>query len=173
MRQAAPAIPESEARELLDNFRVQARKLLARFRIPAQDAEDLLQDALVLYLSSAPDISCPESWLQGTLRNRCLVYWRERRRVFYRAMDLGLLDGLAEPVGPSQEHRVFLADVLSRLDELKGPCATLLRMRYHSDIKPAQIADQLGYSRRGIYKIIDRCVAALSRRLLVARGRPE
>ncbi len=171
MRKAAASIPEPEARELLDNFRAQARKLLARFRIPSQDAEDLLQDTLLLYLSSDPDVPCIESWLQGTLKNRCLVYWRERRRQFYRTMDLALLDSLSQPTAPSQEHRIYLAEVIRHLDELKGPCASLLKLRYQSDFKPSQLADRLGYSRTGIYKIIERCVAALSKRLLVAHRR--
>lgn len=172
MREAAPTeIPEPRARELLDGFRVDARKLLARFRIPPQDAEDLLQDTLLLYLRSRPDVPCDESWLQGALKNRCLVYWRERRRRFYRIMDSALLDALAEPTAPCQEHRVFLQDVVSRLEELPDRCASLLKLRYHSDFKPSELADQLGYSRRGIYKILERCVAALSKRLLVTRRR--
>ncbi|MCH7667005.1 MAG: sigma-70 family RNA polymerase sigma factor [Acidobacteria bacterium] len=172
MRKAVSFIPEPEAHEFLDNFRAQARKLLARFRIPAQDAEDLLQDTLLLYLDCNPDVPCVESWLQGTLKNRCLVYWRERRRQFYQTMDLALLDSLAEPTAPSQEHRIYLDEVISHLDHLTGPCASLLKLRYQSDFKPSQLADRLGYGRRGIYKILERCVAALSRRLLVARRRP-
>ena len=166
------SIPEHEAQELLDNFRAQAHKLLARFRIPSQDAEDLLQDTLLLYLDCNPDVPCVESWLQGTLKNRCLVYWRERRRQLYRTMDLALLESLAEPTAPSQEHRIYLDEVISHLDELTGPCASLLKLRYQSDVKPSQLADRLGYGRRGIYKILERCVAALSRRLLAARRRP-
>lgn len=173
MRKAvSSSIPEPRARELLDGFRIDARRLLARFRIPPQDAEDLLQDTLVLYLRSRPDVPCVESWLQGTLKNRCLVYWRERRRQFYRVMDSTLLDALAEPTAPCQEDRVFLDDVMRRLDELPDRCSSLLRMRYQSDFKPFELADRLGYSRRGIYKILERCVAALSKRLLVTRRRP-
>ena len=172
MRKTVSSISEPEACQLLDNFRVQARRLLARFRIPSQDAEDLLQDTLLLYLSSDPDVPCIESWLQGTLKNRCLVYWRERRRQFYRTMDLALLDSMADPTAASQEHRIYLDQVIRHLDNLRGPCASLLRLRYQSDFKPSQLADELGYSRRGIYKIIERCVAALSKRLLVKRRRP-
>ncbi len=164
-------VSDPNASDLLEGFRVDARSLLARFRIPAQDAEDLLQDTLLLYLRRKPDVQSVESWLHGTLKNRCLVYWRERRRQFYSVMDVSLLDALAEPTAASQEHRVFLGDVVSRLDDLTGPCATLLRLRYQSDFKPSELADKLGYSRRGIYKILERCVAALSKRLLVTRRR--
>lgn len=165
-------IPDSQARKLLESFRSDARGLLARFRIPFQDAEDLLQDTLLLYLRRRPDTPCVESWLQATLKNRCLVYWRDRRRQFYSVMDSAILDSLAEPTPPSQEHSIYLDEVISRLDDLTGPCAKLLKLRYQSDFKPYELADQLGYSRRGIYKILDRCVAALSKRLLVTRRRP-
>ena len=115
------------------------------------------------------DVPSVERWLQGTLKNRCLVYWRERRRRFYRVMDTALLDAIAEPTAPSQEHRVFLGDVMARVKELPERCQALLQMRYQSNFKPSELADRLGYSRRGIYKILDRCVAALSKKLLVTR----
>ncbi|MCP4203704.1 MAG: sigma-70 family RNA polymerase sigma factor [bacterium] len=164
-------LPESRAREFLDDFRVDARKVLARFRIPAQDAEDLLQDVLLLYLTKKPAASCVEGWLQWTLKHRCLVYWRERRRRFYSSMDSALLEALAEPTAPCQEHRVFLRDVVSRLEQLPHKCASLLKLRYQSDFKPSQLADLLGYSRTGIYKTLERCLAALSKSLLVTRRR--
>lgn len=154
---------------MFENFRGQARQLLARFRIPAQDADDLLQDTLLVFLNNGPDVDNAERWLQGALKNRCLVYWRERRRRFFKTMDSVLLEALTEPTPPCQEHQVFLEEVLDHLEGLSAPCSALLKLRYRSDYKPAQLADRLGYSRSGIYKILDRCVAALSRRLLVAR----
>ena len=159
--------PDAQTRELVTTFRSDARKLMARFRIPPEDAEDLLQDTFLLYLRRRPQVASVESWLQGALKNRCLVYWRERRRRFYKVIDATLLDAIAEPTAPSQEHRVFLADVMERVDELPDRCRALLRMRYRSDFRPSELADRMGYSRRGIYKILDRCVAALSKRLLV------
>ncbi|MFQ5527664.1 MAG: RNA polymerase sigma factor [Thermoanaerobaculia bacterium] len=164
-------IPEPITRELMDGFRGEAWKLLARFRIPAQDAEDLLQDAFLLFLRRRPEVESERRWLQGALKNRCLVYWRDRRRRFYNVMDTSLLEALAEPTAPSQEQRVFLSDVIERVDELPERCRSILRLRYQSDFKPAELADHLGYSRRGIYKILDRCVAALSKKLLVTPRR--
>ncbi len=165
-------LTDARAKDLLDRFRMESRGLLSRFRIPAQDAEDLLQDTFLLLLRRRPEGSEPERWLQGALRNRCLVYWRERRRQFYRVMDTALLDALAQPTRPSQEHRVFLHDVLRRVGELPANCRALLSLRYRSDYRPIELADRLGYSRNGIYKILERCVAALSKKLLATpRGR--
>ena len=81
------------------------------------------------------------------------------------------LEALAEPTAPAQERRVLLADVIERVEELSERCRSVLKLRYQSDFKPAELADHLGYSRRGIYKILDRCVAALSKRLLVTHRR--
>lgn len=159
-------LTDARVKDLLDRFRVESRGLLARFRIPAQDAEDLLQDTFLLLLRRQPEGENPERWLQGALRNRCLVYWRERRRRFYQVMDTALLDALARPTQPSQEHRVFLGDVMRRVSELPANCQALLALRYRSDYKPVELADRLGYSRNGIYKILERCVAALSKKLL-------
>lgn len=155
----------------MEGFRAEARKLLARFRIPPQDAEDLLQDTFLLFLRRRPEVDNDGRWLQGALKYRCLVYWRDRRRSFYNAMDTALLEALAEPTAPSQERRVLLADIAERVEELSERCRAVLKLRYQSDFKPAELADHLGYSRRGIYKILDRCVAALSKRLLVSHRR--
>jgi DNA-directed RNA polymerase specialized sigma24 family protein len=49
-------------------------------RIPAQDAEDLLQDAVLVFWAKRDSIASPAPWLLATLRNRCLFYRRKRRR---------------------------------------------------------------------------------------------
>lgn len=157
--------------EVMDGFRVEAGKLLARFRIPPQDAEDLLQDTFLLFLRRKPEVESDGRWLQGALKYRCLVYWRDRRRQFYHLMDTALLEALAEPTAPSQETRVLLADVIQRVDELPERCRSVLKLRYQSDFRPAELADHLGYSRRGIYKILERCLAALAKKLLVSHRR--
>ena len=42
------------------------RAIVSAFRIPAQDADDLLQDALVIYLVKRDDVRAPRSWLRDT-----------------------------------------------------------------------------------------------------------
>jgi len=168
---ASTQLTEATAQELLAAFRGESGKLLARFRIPPQDGEDLIQDTIMLFLRLRPETPSPEGWLQSALKFRCLVYWRERRREFYRLMDTALIDALAEPTAPSQEHRVFLDQVLRRLRNLPEHCWAILSLRYQSDARPAELAERLGYSRSGIYKTIERCLAALSRQLTVAPRR--
>ena len=64
--------------EFLDRMRPRLRALFTRYRVPAQDTEDILQQALLALVYKREKIRDPQAWLLGTLRNTCLLYWRER-----------------------------------------------------------------------------------------------
>lgn len=166
--------PEAHFEQLLDQLEPRLKAVLARFRIPNQDAEDLLQQALLAFLCKRDGIRNAEAWLLGTLRNRCLMYWRGRRRRLYEAVDTSILESVAEPRRPSQEMADLCHDLDNILSRLPTRCQSLLRLRYRLGCEPPEAAQKLGYSASGIYKIIERCLAALTRQLvasgLVERG---
>src|SRR5260370_2225623 len=94
------------------------KALFAHYRVPPQDTEDILQQALLALVYQRQAIRDPESWLMGTLRNKCLLYWRERRRKLYDAVDGAVLDCMAEPIASEQEDtdvRRYLAVANDRL----------------------------------------------------------
>ena len=65
-------LPSNAAIEgLLQELEPRIRATFSRFRIPPQDAEDLLQQALLVYLYKSESVESPEKWFIGTLRNRC------------------------------------------------------------------------------------------------------
>jgi hypothetical protein len=70
---------EHELRRTLEADRPLLRSVLRHYRIPLEDAEDLIQDTLVLALMKWPQIRSLGPWLYGTLRHRCIGYWRKRR----------------------------------------------------------------------------------------------
>lgn len=166
-----PAAEES-LEELLDRVQPRLQATLARYRIPFEDAEDLLQQALLTYLHKQASIQEPESWLIGTLRNRCLMYWRTRRRALYESVDTAILESLAESQRPSQEAAHLERDLENVLSGLPYRCRALFHLRYHVGLEPAEAAEKLGYRTSGIYKILERCLAALTRSL-VAMGLVE
>ena len=93
-----PGRIQDELPQLVDRLESEFARLFTYFRIPAQDAEDLLQDALVLFITKRPQIVSPDAWLIGTLRYRCLLYWRKRRR---RLLEIGRRDA---PDGARRRH---------------------------------------------------------------------
>src|SRR5258708_7527350 len=71
---------EDELPALLEVVRPELRRVLGHFRIPPDDAEDLVQTALLLTVARWGEIQDPRAWIVGTLRMRCIIYWRDRER---------------------------------------------------------------------------------------------
>jgi RNA polymerase sigma factor (sigma-70 family) len=148
---------------LLRQLHPRLRGLLAYHRIPEQDTEDLLQQALLALLYQHPRVRDPEAWLMGTLRNKCLLYWRERRRRLYETVDTALLEGMAGPQAPPQEGAELRHDLASALEHLPEHCRSLLSLRYSQGYEPPELAERLGYRPSSINKTTTRCIAALAR----------
>ncbi|MCB1036415.1 MAG: sigma-70 family RNA polymerase sigma factor [Acidobacteria bacterium] len=120
--------PENE--ESLERFfsRVQPtlRATLARYSVPAGEAEALLKDVLLTLVYKRNSIASPERWLVQTVRHRCLTFWRRRRWQLYSRLDSALLEATAEPArapGLAQE-------LDSVVGTLPRQCKGLLRDRY-------------------------------------------
>ena len=97
--------------QLLRRLRPRLKQVLGRYRVPAHDAEDLVQEALVSTIQKWDEIQDPEAWLLVTLRNRCVVYWRKRRNNLYNSVDTAILELLSEPVAAPQERAELLWDL--------------------------------------------------------------
>ena len=162
---SAAAVPFDE---LLTRIEPRLRRLLASYRIPHEDAEDVLQQALLALLYHWDRVRDPECWLLGTLKRHCLMYWRTHRRKIYSAVDSTLLEWLSEPVSPSQERTDLLCDLESLIGRLPSRCRSLLQLRFRLGYEPPEVAERLGYRASSIGKITNRCLAALSRELLAA-----
>lgn len=161
-------MPTASFDEFLRSMEPRLKRLLGIYRIPPDDAEDVLQQALLALLYQWDRVRDPECWLIGTLKRHCLMYWRNNRRRIYSAVDSSLLEWLSEPMAPSQEKADLLSDLDSLLDRLPLRCRSLLRLRFRMGFEPVEIARQLGYQASSIGKITHRCLAALSRELLAA-----
>jgi len=152
----------------LHQIRPRLKSLFARYRIPPQDTEDILQAALLALVYQWPGIRDPEAWLMGTLKNRCLLYWRERRRKLYEGVDSTVLDLLAQPCAPEQEHADLVRDLSAVIGRLPERCQSLLRLRYQLGYEASEVAERLGYSPTSMSKVTTRCLAALLRQLTAA-----
>jgi len=166
---------EISLEQFLAKVRPRLKILFARYRIPPQDTEDILQQALLALVYQRQGIRDPEAWLLGTLRNKCLVYWRDHRRKLYDAVDAAVLECMAEPLPPAQEDADLRRDLATAIERLPERCRSLLSLRYRHGYEPPELAKRLGYSPSSISKVTTRCLAALTRQLTaagMARKRP-
>ena len=114
------------------------KRLLTQHHIPSDDAEDVLQQALLALLYRWEQVRDPESWLFGTVRRHCLMYWRTYRRRIYSAVDSTLLELLSAPLAPSQERTDLICDLESLIDRLPRRCRSVLRLRFRLGYEPPE-----------------------------------
>ena len=161
-------LPEDTLEEFLKRVRPRIRALFLRYRIPPQDTEDILQQALLALLYHRDSIRDSEAWLIGTLRNKCLLYWRDHRRKLYDAVDAAVLEFVAEPQAPDQEGADLQRDLASAIEQLPERCRSILALRYRHGYSPSEMAEFTGHSQGSISKMTNRCLAALTRRLVAS-----
>ena len=165
-RLAEPEPGPRDLEEALSRARSGCLRVLSQFGIPAADAEDLLQDAFVLYVERIDQIESPERWLPATVRNLCLRYRRARRRYLARAVDSAVVELLSDP-RRSDTERLAQREAIDRaFTLLRERCRQLLALRYSRELGAEQIAHQLGCRVSSVNKIAQRCVGDFSERLV-------
>lgn len=151
---------------LLERLESEFARVLTRFRIPAQDAEDLLQDLILTFLTQRSQIHSPDAWLMGTLRHGCALYWRKRRRRLIEAIDGAILEELGGGVEARQVREDIRRDLSRAIGRLPERCRSFIRLRYGLGFENPEVAEQLGYSSNSIRKISSRCLSALTDQIL-------
>lgn len=154
---------------LLTAMKPRLQGILASSRIPPQDAEDVLQDAMVIFLLKRRNVKNPEKWLLGVVKRRCLVYWRARRRQLWEAVDFAILEAVAAPGGAPQHALDFLRDLEEIIDSLPERQRELVKLLLEEEPDPYEVADRLGYARSGIHKVIRRARKTVRDRLVEER----
>ena len=168
----SPTPPRSEVpslAETLERIGPKLRRILFRYRIPARDADDLLQETFLVLVSKQESVRNPEAWLQATLSNRCVLYWRRRRGRVAELVDRTILELLGDPGIPSDEAAAIRSDLDSLISRLPEHCQGFLRRRY--GLLPAlEDVDQLPEDTdpAGNVEKTRRCLAALAQRALGA-----
>jgi len=133
-----------ELEDLLMRLRSRMRSILCYYRIPQQDAEDLLQDAFVLLIRKEKQLRDPEAYLLTTLQYRCRMYWRTRGRQRHEAVAADLLEDLAGSHPPSQESAALRYDLDRLLEDLPPRSQHLIHLRYGLGYTAREVAEQLG-----------------------------
>lgn len=150
--------------------RARLRRVLARYSIPYQDAEDLLQEALLAAVLCWDTIENPESWLAGTLAHKCQMYWRTRRRSRVEAVDGDTLELLAPPLQAPQEQSDSASDLYRLLAELEEPHREMFHLRYVDGMTSVELSKQLGIPCASVRKLTCRSFGKLQKKLSAAGG---
>lgn len=166
-------VKSASLEDFLKRVRPKLKSLFARYRVPPQDTEDILQQALLALIYHWKTVRDPEAWIMGTLRNKCLVYWRDRRRKLYDAVDATVLEWVAKPEAPRQERADLWKDLETLIARLPSRCRSMLWMRYRMGYDTPEIAEKLGYSPNSISKVSARCLASLTEELMASEDRLE
>jgi RNA polymerase sigma-70 factor (ECF subfamily) len=176
----APAAGEPPGRPadlaaLLARLAPRLERILLRFGIPHQDAQDLVQDTLLLYHQKAPFIRSPESWVVSTLANRCKMHWRHWLQHHVVLVAPHTLSDLAETLGahqpPEQVARDLAADLAAAMAELSPRHRRLLHARYILGQSAQEAAQSAGYPVGSLRKTLARIRAKL--RPSLAAYRPD
>lgn len=152
--------------EVFSRIRPRLKQMLAYQNIPAEEAEDLLQEALLAALYKWSTIRDLERWLMGALKNRCLLYWRSQRMKLFQAVDPDSLEHLGEPQPAQQERQEMWLD-LEKLSAGFSPYhRQILRLRFGLGLSVAEVAALVGSNTENIRKLSNRVVARIRRQLL-------
>jgi len=152
---------EQDIVDLLTRMTPRLKRILASFRVPAADAEDLLQEACLALVRSWRRIDCPEAWLRQTLYRICYLWATRRRRAWLQYLDGVFLEALAPAQRPAQERAELFWDVQALLAHLPRRCRILLQLRYGLGLSSEEIAARLGYRPESIRTLSARAVARL------------
>ena len=157
-----PALETFE--QALERLRPRLRRVLHNYRIPPQDAEDLLQEALLAAYLSWAVIQNRDAWLLVTLRHKCSVYWRGHRTRKTQAVDPEFLEDLAGAQPAPQEREELLWDLDRLLSLLGERHQMLMRLRFRLGWTPEEVAEELGYNTSSVRKLSCRSLERLQRK---------
>lgn len=153
---------------------VRARRLagwyLRRQEVPPEDAEDIVQQTLLVLVLKHREVRHPDAWVIGTLRNKCRRYWRARRDVPLDALEARALEAALPPLPPDQERSDLRRDLELALARLPARCREVLRYRYGLGFRAQEIAELLECPAANVRKTASRCLQTLQRELAMRRA---
>jgi RNA polymerase sigma factor (sigma-70 family) len=161
-----------EIEQVVSRVRPAFVNVLRRYRIPPEDACDLVQNVYLKYVEHADEVREPGAWMLAALRYECLQHLRSERRKLYQAVDEALLDLVGCPGACPQERESLLQALAAKIRGLGEKCRELLRLRYSLGCDRQEIAAGLGIKKSSIGTLERRCLAQLSERVLGTAGGP-
>lgn len=146
------ALVEDAYRSHADLLREIAEK---KFRVPAGDAEGIVNEIFTAYLMRAALVRDAKSWLVGAVCHASRGYWRARSRTEPLPPDI---NDRADPLNSDPEKRLIeKLTVALALNRLGPKCRTTLRMYYAEGYSAAEIAKCLGTTPGYVMQLLHTC----------------
>jgi RNA polymerase sigma factor (sigma-70 family) len=127
-----------------------------RFKLPENDAENVIHEVFLLFLTQSDEIRSPRSWLIGAISNSCRAYWRSSDRIEPLPSDYDRREDPAHAeIAEKVAIRITVRETLQRLHE---KCQTTLRLHYFDGCSAPEVAKKLDTTNRYAEKLIHKCL---------------
>jgi RNA polymerase sigma factor (sigma-70 family) len=157
----AAATPHSPCPENMERVYVEHYNLLLyvacrKFRVPEPDAEGLIQEVFVSYISAAANVKDIRAWLVAATCNASRHYWRTRSRTESLPDDIGeRSDPLSHGIADSLATKLAVTRTLGYLQE---KCRETLYLHYFEGCSAVELAKELDTTNRYAEKLIHNCM---------------
>jgi RNA polymerase sigma factor (sigma-70 family) len=153
---------EAALGEVVAAMRGRLRALFRHAGVGLADAEDILQDSLLIVLGHWREIRDPERYLWGTVRQQIQQLRRRHALFVLLSLDEEAIARLA-PVDSPHEASDLRLDVETLLGRLTARSRQVVELRYGEQLSAREVAALLGGSEAGIRQTASRAIARLRR----------
>lgn len=143
------------------------KSIAASHRVPARDAEDLMQEALLTLVARSTEIRSPTAWVVATFTRKCQNYWQQGRkkpggdRASERNDPERLEEGLVDASEGSEPWVRW--DVNRALRRLPDGMRRVVWLRHVGGFSSREVAERTGYSQESVRQIHGRALRKLRR----------
>lgn len=126
-----------------------------KFRVPATDAEALVNDVFTSFLMRSDSVRDPRRWLIGAVCHASRGYWRMESRTEPLPPDI---DKREDPLVSDLEDRlVNTMTIAIAVSQLGDKCRCTLQMYYAEGYSAAEIAEELGTTTGYVMQLLHTC----------------
>jgi RNA polymerase sigma factor (sigma-70 family) len=152
-----PPEPAEEAiskayRELAAKLRVISEK---KFRIPAEDAEAVVNTVFETYLRRRATVDDLERYLVASVCNASRDYWRSKKNS--EQVPLDAEDLIAPATADAEERLVRSLTIAVQLTRLGDECCEALYLFHLGGFSAREIAEKLGTTEQNTWQILSKC----------------
>jgi len=126
-----------------------------KFNIPASDAEAIVNEVFISYLTRRHLVRNPQKWLVGAVCHSCRAYWRIAAKTAPMPEDVG---EYVDPDSPGLEGRIVdRVTMAAALRQLNPKCREILRLFYAEGYSAAEMGERLGTSTGYVMQLLHSC----------------
>lgn len=97
-----------------------------RYRLDAGEAEDVIQQAWMLFLEQRESVKTPSAWLAGTVTNLCRRQIDRSVRARQTFVSVEAIDQIADETGADSDRTMVLRAAMNSLDEMSRTVCNLI-----------------------------------------------